>query len=336
MKNYNSIPFTAYVPTGVNRLKPEEMGIQDKEQILIEAEVEFSHLNVFSEAEYKKAIEKSKYPKSPVNYRKIVLRNPRLIGATSDNIAQYLSQHMYERNGSIKYSFEFNAAYAPHMFKATTGNWDNPIEVTAENFLKESTIRVLFNTFTTDQNMGLGIDSILGNINAKVYEGTSRYDNPAALFQVEDSQPQGSPFGGGQTAPQMQPQGSPFGGGQTAPQMQPQGSPFGGGQTAPQMQPQGSPFGGGQASPQMQPQANPFGGQASPQMQAQANPFGGQASPQMQAQANPFGGQTAPQMQPQANPFGRQEETPAGGSENPFSNFFGDTSANMKQDDLPF
>ncbi|KZK43699.1 hypothetical protein FG2_2185 [Lactococcus cremoris] len=56
----------------------------------------------------------------------------------------------------------------------------------------------------------------------------------------------------------------------------------------------------------------------------------------MQAQANPFGGQTAPQMQPQANPFGRQEETPAGGSENPFSNFFGDTSANMKQDDLPF
>ena len=304
MKNYNSIPFTAYVPTGVNRLKPEEMGIQDKEQILIEAEVEFSHLNVFSEAEYKKAIEKSKYPKSPVNYRKIVLRNPRLIRATSDNIAQYLSQHMYERNGSIKYSFEFNAAYAPHMFKATTGNWDNPIEVTAENFLKESTIRVLFNTFTTDQNMGLGIDSILGNINAKVYEGTSRYDNPAALFQVEDSQPQGSPFGGGQTAPQMQPQ--------------------------------GSPFGGGQASPQMQPQANPFGGQASPQMQAQANPFGGQASPQMQAQANPFGGQTAPQMQPQANPFGRQEETPAGGSENPFSNFFGDTSANMKQDDLPF
>ena len=289
MKNYNSIPFTAYVPTGVNRLKPEEMGIQDKEQILIEAEVEFSHLNVFSEAEYKKAIEKSKYPKSPVNYRKIVLRNPRLIGATSDNIAQYLSQHMYERNGSIKYSFEFNAAYAPHMFKATTGNWDNPIEVTAENFLKESTIRVLFNTFTTDQNMGLGIDSILGNINAKVYEGTSRYDNPAALFQVEDSQPQGSPFGGGQTAPQMQPQGSPFG-----------------------------------------------GGQASPQMQPQANPFGGQASPQMQAQANPFGGQTAPQMQPQANPFGRQEETPAGGSENPFSNFFGDTSANMKQDDLPF
>lgn len=243
MKNYNSIPFTAYVPTGVNRLKPEEMGIQDKEQILIEAEVEFSHLNVFSEAEYKKAIEKSKYPKSPVNYRKIVLRNPRLIRATSDNIAQYLSQHMYERNGSIKYSFEFNAAYAPHMFKATTGNWDNPIEVTAENFLKESTIRVLFNTFTTDQNMGLGIDSILGNINAKVYEGTSRYDNPAALFQVEDSQPQGSPFGGGQTAPQMQ---------------------------------------------------------------------------------------------PQANPFGRQEETPAGGSENPFSNFFGDTSANMKQDDLPF
>ncbi|ARE27216.1 hypothetical protein LLJM1_04370 (plasmid) [Lactococcus cremoris] len=304
MKNYNSIPFTAYVPTGVNRLKPEEMGIQDKEQILIEAEVEFSHLNVFSEAEYKKAIEKSKYPKSPVNYRKIVLRNPRLIGATSDNIAQYLSQHMYERNGSIKYSFEFNAAYAPHMFKATTGNWDNPIEVTAENFLKESTIRVLFNTFTTDQNMGLGIDSILGNINAKVYEGTSRYDNPAALFQVEDSQPQGSPFGGGQTAPQMQPQ--------------------------------ANPFGGGQASPQMQPQANPFGGQASPQMQAQANPFGGQASPQMQAQANPFGGQTAPQMQPQANPFGRQEETPAGGSENPFSNFFGDTSANMKQDDLPF
>ena len=259
MKNYNSIPFTAYVPTGVNRLKPEEMGIQDKEQILIEAEVEFSHLNVFSEAEYKKAIEKSKYPKSPVNYRKIVLRNPRLIRATSDNIAQYLSQHMYERNGSIKYSFEFNAAYAPHMFKATTGNWDNPIEVTAENFLKESTIRVLFNTFTTDQNMGLGIDSILGNINAKVYEGTSRYDNPAALFQVEDSQPQGSPFGGGQTAPQMQPQGSPFG-----------------------------------------------------------------------------GGQASPQMQPQANPFGRQEETPAGGSENPFSNFFGDTSANMKQDDLPF
>ena len=289
MKNYNSIPFTAYVPTGVNRLKPEEMGIQDKEQILIEAEVEFSHLNVFSEAEYKKAIEKSKYPKSPVNYRKIVLRNPRLIRATSDNIAQYLSQHMYERNGSIKYSFEFNAAYAPHMFKATTGNWDNPIEVTAENFLKESTIRVLFNTFTTDQNMGLGIDSILGNINAKVYEGTSRYDNPAALFQVEDSQPQGSPFGGGQTAPQMQPQANPFG-----------------------------------------------GGQASPQMQPQANPFGGQASPQMQAQANPFGGQTAPQMQPQANPFGRQEETPAGGSENPFSNFFGDTSANMKQDDLPF
>ena len=288
MKNYNSIPFTAYVPTGVNRLKPEEMGIQDKEQILIEAEVEYSHLNVFTEAEYKKAIEKSKYPKSPVNYRKIVLRNPRLIGATSDNIAQYLSQHMYERNGSIKYSFEFNAAYAPHMFKATTGNWDNPIEVTAENFLKESTIRVLFNTFTTDQNMGLGIDSILGNINAKVYEGTSRYDNPAALFQVEDSQPQGSPFGGGQTAPQMQPQGSPFG-----------------------------------------------GGQASPQMQPQANPFGAQASPQMQAQANPFGGQTVPQMQPQANPFGRQE-TPAGGSENPFSNFFGDTSANMKQDDLPF
>ena len=161
--------------------------------------------------------------------------------------------------------------------------------MTAENFLKESTIRVLFNTFTTDQNMGLGIDSILGNINAKVYEGTSRYDNPAALFQVEDSQPQGSPFGGGQTAPQMQPQANPFG-----------------------------------------------GGQASPQMQPQANPFGGQASPQMQAQANPFGAQTAPQMQPQANPFGRQEETPAGGSENPFSNFFGDTSANMKQDDLPF
>lgn len=121
--NFQGQAFTPNTATGKRKML-EELNVNPKEQIIVEGEVEFGHLNAYTATEFQKMLETSraKYkPTNSENYRKLVLKNPRAISGTSNNIANYFAQYVYESKGSIFYSLDVNSPYGPHMFQATAG-----------------------------------------------------------------------------------------------------------------------------------------------------------------------------------------------------------------------
>ncbi|GBG97424.1 hypothetical protein [Lactococcus termiticola] len=125
--------------------------IQPGDKLIIEGEIEYSHLNEYNKNEIQNANKQKtgrsadyKISENTKGYRKIVINNPRAAFTTNPELVKWFGQHVYSTRDGLRtqYNWDGTANYTPKHFQATLNQWDNPVEVTdssVENFAKGST-----------------------------------------------------------------------------------------------------------------------------------------------------------------------------------------------------